>query len=361
MAVTDIATRTYNHGWRLDPIVRSLLDTDFYKLLMLQMIRQLHPGRHVDLFADQPHHARASRRSDRRGRAARPARSCAHGALHQEGADLAGRQQLLRRGRGCSRPTSSTGSPTFRLPEYELRKVRRPIRAALRRAVDPHHDVGDSGARDRQRTALARGAEGTGPVRRSTSSMRAPRRSCGTRSSGCASCTDLRLSDFGTRRRHGFLWQRWCVEALKEGLGARFIGTSNVLLAMDNDLEAIGTNAHELPMVARRAGEDDAELREAPYRVLEDWQRYLWRQSAGRAARRVRHRGVPARCARLGGGLDRLSPRQRAADRRRRTDHRLVEGSRAAIPREKLLVFSDAHGRRIRSRRPTAISTAGCG
>jgi nicotinic acid phosphoribosyltransferase len=43
MTVTDIATRTYNHGWRLDPIVRSLLDTDFYKLLMLQMIREFYP------------------------------------------------------------------------------------------------------------------------------------------------------------------------------------------------------------------------------------------------------------------------------------------------------------------------------
>ena len=47
MAVTDIATRTYNHGWRLDPIVRSLLDTDFYKLLMLQMIREFYPDEHV--------------------------------------------------------------------------------------------------------------------------------------------------------------------------------------------------------------------------------------------------------------------------------------------------------------------------
>src|SRR3546814_16761634 len=37
-----IATRTYNHGWRLDPIVRSLLDTDFYKLLMLQLIWRFH-------------------------------------------------------------------------------------------------------------------------------------------------------------------------------------------------------------------------------------------------------------------------------------------------------------------------------
>ena len=43
MIFTDIATRTYNHGWRLDPIIRSLLDTDFYKLLMLQMIRAFHP------------------------------------------------------------------------------------------------------------------------------------------------------------------------------------------------------------------------------------------------------------------------------------------------------------------------------
>ena len=43
MAKTDIAQRVYNHTWKLDPIVRSLLDTDFYKLLMLQMIWGLYP------------------------------------------------------------------------------------------------------------------------------------------------------------------------------------------------------------------------------------------------------------------------------------------------------------------------------
>ena len=32
--MTDIATRVYNHAWKIDPIVRSVLDTDFYKLLM---------------------------------------------------------------------------------------------------------------------------------------------------------------------------------------------------------------------------------------------------------------------------------------------------------------------------------------
>jgi len=34
----DIASRAYNHNFKLDPIVRSLLDTDVYKLLMLQTI-----------------------------------------------------------------------------------------------------------------------------------------------------------------------------------------------------------------------------------------------------------------------------------------------------------------------------------
>jgi len=34
----DIATRVYNHKWKIDPIVRSLIDTDFYKLLMCQSV-----------------------------------------------------------------------------------------------------------------------------------------------------------------------------------------------------------------------------------------------------------------------------------------------------------------------------------
>ena len=38
MVAIDIATRVWNHTFKLDPIIRSLLDTDFYKLLMLQLI-----------------------------------------------------------------------------------------------------------------------------------------------------------------------------------------------------------------------------------------------------------------------------------------------------------------------------------
>ena len=58
---------------------------------------------------------------------------------------------------------------------------------------------------------------------------------------------------------------------MQEGLGASFIGTSNVKHAMDTGLEAIGTNAHELPMVYAALAEDDEALFDAPYQVLKDW------------------------------------------------------------------------------------------
>ena len=84
---------------------------------------------------------------------------------------------------------------------------------------------------------------------------------------------DLKIADFGTRRRHSYLWQRWCIAAMQEGLGEKFIGTSNILMAMDLDLDAIGTNAHELPMVEASLAINDDELRASPFKVLENWSR----------------------------------------------------------------------------------------
>jgi nicotinate phosphoribosyltransferase len=82
----------------------------------------------------------------------------------------------------------------------------------------------------------------------------------------------LKLADFGTRRRHSYLWQDWCVQAMLEGLGPdAFIGTSNVHIAMRRDIEAIGTNAHELPMVYSALAQTDEALAHAPYDVLSDW------------------------------------------------------------------------------------------
>jgi nicotinate phosphoribosyltransferase len=82
----------------------------------------------------------------------------------------------------------------------------------------------------------------------------------------------LKISDFGTRRRHSFLWQEYAVKAMADVLGNIFSGTSNAYLAYEHDLEAIGTNAHELPMALAATARNDEELKSAQYRLLELWQ-----------------------------------------------------------------------------------------
>ena len=57
-----------------------------------------------------------------------------------------------------------------------------------------------------------------------------------------------------------------------EGLGDKFIGTSNCSIARNREIEAIGTNAHELPMVYAALAQSDNMLAQAPYQVLSDWQ-----------------------------------------------------------------------------------------
>jgi nicotinate phosphoribosyltransferase len=83
---------------------------------------------------------------------------------------------------------------------------------------------------------------------------------------------ELKASDFGTRRRHSFLWQEYVVKAMSDVLGNSFTGTSNTYLAYKHDLEAIGTNAHELPTALAAMAKDDEELLTAQYRLLELWQ-----------------------------------------------------------------------------------------
>jgi nicotinate phosphoribosyltransferase len=56
-------------------------------------------------------------------------------------------------------------------------------------------------------------------------------------------------------------------------LGTRLKGTSNTALAYKHDLEAIGTNAHELPMALAAMATSDEELRASQYKVLELWQK----------------------------------------------------------------------------------------
>ena len=41
--IVNFAERAHNHNWELHPVIRSLLDTDFYKLLMVQFIWKHYP------------------------------------------------------------------------------------------------------------------------------------------------------------------------------------------------------------------------------------------------------------------------------------------------------------------------------
>ena len=274
MTKTDIARRVYNHAWKLDPIVRSLLDTDFYKLLMLQMIWGMYPEGRCDLLADQPHATRCS--SPRRS----TSRNCATSSTMRAtlrfskkemiwlaGNTFYGRKQIFE-------PEFLAWLADFQLPEYELGKR------------DGQYELDFPGPWMEttmwEIPALAIINElRSRAAMKALRSVRARRALCprqgqdvgeGRAAAGAARICASPISARGAGTR--FLWQRWCVEALKEGIGEAFTGTSNVLLAMDTDLEALGTNAHELPMVLAALARNEEELRDAPYKVLQDWQRY---------------------------------------------------------------------------------------
>ncbi len=268
--MVDIATRVWNHKWKIDPIVRSLIDTDFYKLLMCQSIFRNKPDTTV-VFS-------LINRSSR----IRLAELIDEGELreqldHVRSLSLSRGESTWLRGntfygkRQMFRSDFMEWFEGMRLPAYHLEKRdgqfeltfegRWPevmlweipalavIMELRSRAV--LNDMGKFELQVLYARAMTRLWEKIERLRK---------------------IDGLKIADFGTRRRHGFLWQDWCVQAMQEGLGGKFTGTSNCRIAMRRDIEAIGTNAHELPMVYSALADTDDQLRQAPYQVLADWQ-----------------------------------------------------------------------------------------
>ncbi|XQE65586.1 nicotinate phosphoribosyltransferase [Pseudomonas sp. P3C3] len=64
----------------------------------------------------------------------------------------------------------------------------------------------------------------------------------------------FQVADFGTRRRFSFRVQEQMVKIMKRDFPGRFVGTSNVHLARELDLKPIGTMAHEWLMAHQQLG-----------------------------------------------------------------------------------------------------------
>ena len=269
--IINHAERAHNHNWELDPVIRSLLDTDFYKLLMLQFIWKHFPrtrvqfslfNRHpavriadiinIEEFKVQLQHVRGLR------------------FRKSELVWLAGNTFYGRR--GIFEPAFLEWlEKDFRLSDYQFRVRDGQIQLTFdgpwtettmwelyalaildelktRANLKTLSEFGLDILYARAKTKL------WGKIER------------------LRGVPDLSVADFGTRRRHSFLWQEYAVVAMADNLGSNFIGTSNAFLAHKHDLEAIGTNAHEIPMVVAALAPDDVALKASQYRVLELWQ-----------------------------------------------------------------------------------------
>ncbi len=268
----NFAERAHNHNWKLDPIVRSLLDTDFYKLLMLQFIWKNFPAIHVTseitnrtvsvrlaeqismaMLVDQMEHVRGLR--FRRSEIIWLAGNTFYGTRSIfEPAFLDWLENDFRL--SDYTVTESDGQLVVRFEGlwtevtmwevYGLALVSEmKTRAALSTLNELELDVLYARAKTKLWEKLQRLRE----------------------------VPEVRISEFGTRRRHSFLWQEYVIEMMNAALGKSLSGTSNTFLAYKHDLEAMGTNAHELPMAMAALSNGDEELHESQYRVLELWQK----------------------------------------------------------------------------------------
>lgn len=269
--IVNVARRAHDHNWELDPITRSLLDTDFYKLLMLQFIWKHFPRtRATFALQNRTTHVRLGEilvLDELREQLENTRKLRFH---KSELIWLAGNTFYGKR--GIFEPDFLEWlDKDFRLSDFELAVEDGQIslrfdglwtettlweiyalstidelktRAALKNLSEFELDILYARAKTRlwEKMERLRGVPG------------------------------LSVSDFGTRRRHSFLWHEYVIIAMRDVLGASFTGSSNTYLAYKHDLEAIGTNAHELPMALAALANTDDELRNAQYRLLELWQ-----------------------------------------------------------------------------------------
>jgi nicotinate phosphoribosyltransferase len=269
--IVNFAERAHNHNWELDPVIRSLLDTDFYKLLMLQFIWKHYPKTRVsfslfnrtspvrlaDMFAtreivEQLEHVRKLR------------------FRKSELVWLAGNTFYGRRGI-FERAFLEWLEQDFKFSDYVLSVEDGQFHLSFEGywlettmwelyALSIFDEL-------RTRSNMKKLSEFDLDILYAQAKTK-----LWSKIERLRGVPSLSVADFGTRRRHSFLWQEYVVKAMASNLGSGFIGTSNAFLAHKHDVEAIGTNAHEIPMVLAALANGDEALRASQYHALDLWQ-----------------------------------------------------------------------------------------
>ncbi|SOC26759.1 hypothetical protein [Thalassospira xiamenensis] len=244
----NFPNRAHNANFRFDPIVRSLLDTDFYKLLMLQFIWKYYPDVHAEFsLINRTKSVKLAEIIDERElrdqlEAVRNLKFKRTELVWLAGETFYGQRSIFE-------PEFIQWLGDFQLPGFTLSKD-----------DDGQYDLTFCGTwaettmweiyavsivnELRNRAGLASMSEFELDMLYAKGKSK-----LWDKISRLNKLDGLKIADFSTRRRHSFLWQEYCVNALTANLGTGFVGTSNAYIAFKHNLEAVGTNAHELPMV----------------------------------------------------------------------------------------------------------------
>src|SRR4029077_10317435 len=219
--IVNFAERAHNHNWELDPVTRSLLDTDFYKLLMLQFIWKHYPRTRVSFsLFNRTTSVRLANMFSRE--------ELIHQMEHVRGLRFRRSELVWLAGntfygrRGIFEPAFLAWlERDFRLSDYDLTAKdgqfhlsfdglwtettmwelyalsiidELKTRASLKTLGEFGLDILYAKAKTKlwSKIERLRGVPG------------------------------LKFADFGTRRRHSFLWQEYVIEALADNLGTAF-------------------------------------------------------------------------------------------------------------------------------------------
>lgn len=266
----DFAKRAFDQSHHIDPVVRSLLDTDFYKLLMGQFIQERYPTTQVTFGLNN--RTRSVRLAEIIPEAelraqldhVRTLRFAPNELIWIAGATFYGQDRIFR-------PGFIEFLRALRLPDYDLRTEdgQYVLTFTGTWAETTWWEIHALAIVSELKSRAGHRARGEFELdflyARAKSKLLA-------KLEKLKGLDGLALSDFGTRRRHSFLWQEWVVQAMAQVLGPAFVGTSNAYLAFKHGLDAKGTNAHELPMVLAALAKTDVALKASQYDLLAQWQ-----------------------------------------------------------------------------------------